>query len=68
MGCGKCRCGTCPRVMRPHYLRFGRLWPGARVLRVERFLWDEEGGLRVVEEGARRSIKVLEVGGLDLAV
>lgn len=54
--------------MRPHYLRFGRLWPGARVLRVERFLWDEEGGLRVVEEGARRSIKVLEVGGLDLAV
>lgn len=48
--------------MRPFYLRFGKLWAGARVLKVERFLWDKKAGIRIVEKGARKSIKVLEIG------
>ena len=64
-GCGKCRCAICPRVMRPHYLRFGRLWPGVRVLRVERFLWDGKGGLRIVERSAWRGVRVVEIGGVE---
>lgn len=61
-GCGRCRCKACPRIMHPHYLRFGKLWAGVRCLEVERFKVDGEGGLRIVEKGGRRSVKVLEVG------
>ena len=60
-GCEHCECSVCPRILHPHYVRFGPLNTMDLGPLIYKFKYDKHDDLFIVEEGSSKKILVEEI-------